>query len=472
MRHVSLLESEKNGKATWRLLGPDGHPIAAFSVFADSLLRQHSVNTRTAYCRHLAEFIDYLYEATLTLATMRPGFVMTKGVLEEVIESYHEYLVHGCDSGNEIAVLVDKNKPSPRHSVTTSGLKHAPVRRFLQLSEQVREQALELTTVGVSNDAVDVDRLMNGIGAKVPISPSQRSAMLATSMIAGVIAGGPKLLKNTVLPTVQPQVHYDETRAFPFDSMVSFISAMPTYRDKTLYALLAASGCRIHEALQLLFDDIDINAGKVLLVDPKARPNHKSYLALTPIERDRLAWKGRTTDATLLIEPFATMFFSFLAEYMRHEYIPHGRHQFVFQYLKSSRVGEPYFLSRADSRLETFRKAVVNANIESAVRGPHSLRHAYGTYLLNYFPRSNGSYGLPMPFVQQLMGHADQKSTMKYARYDRDLMEIELRHANALIFSSGTPKTLAQLRLDALNQKVGELEREMGVQHQTGRIND
>ena len=340
---------------------------------------------------------------------------------------------------------------------------HAPVRKFLRLSEQLRQEMEDLTLHGLRQDQVDPQPLLPELDDAKPVVPGQRQAMAATSMIAGVISGGPKFLRSATLPTISPQVPYRDTRAFPFDAIGDFIDQLPTFRDKALYSFLAASGCRLHEALQLLHEDIDVEAGTVALRSPRLRASHPSYLSLLPAERDRLAWKGRTTESTLLIEPFVSLFFANLEQYFRTEYTPHGLHRFVFQFLRKGHEGRPYFLSAATSRLETFKRAAAAVGLQDVVHGPHSLRHAYGTYLLNYFPRLNGDYGLPIPLVQQLMGHANVKSTLKYARHDQDLMRLELQHANAMVFNGATPKSLAQLKFEALDSQVRKLRQELAL---------
>lgn len=461
LRNVTLLQTDKDGKATWRLLGPDGMPLESFTAFADSLLRRNPFNTRAAYCRHLAEFFDYLFEASAQLHAQNPSTSLTRTLLQEIVEAYDDYLVFGTASVKRVAVLVDKSKPSPQHSPTTSALMHAPVRKFLRLSEQIRREIEELSDKGLRTEHVDRQPLLTNLAAKNVVTSQARHNMLATSMIAGVISGGPKLVKSAVLPTVSPQRSYDESRAFPFDVIGDFIDHLPTYRDKAIYALLAASGCRTHEALQLLMDDIDAKASTVALRNPHLRANHPSYLALSPSARDKLAWKGRTTESTLLIEPFASLFFANFEHYLKNEYIPHGQHQFVFQYLKDDLAGGPYFLSAATSRNEIFKKAASATGIGKRISGPHSLRHAYGTYLLNYFPRLNGDYGLPVPLVQQMMGHASVKSTLKYARHDEDLMKLELQHANAMVFNGATPKSIRQLQLESLNSQINKIQHEL-----------
>lgn len=466
LKNVTLLPDSKNGKCTWKLLGPTGVLNESFSIFANSISRTKSKNTLNNYCRHLAQFFDYLFEASTALHLLRGDTSLTSGVLLDIIEAYDEYLVYGKDSGNEIAKIVASTMPSPRNTRQTSALKHAPVRTFLKLSDKIHKQTLELINAGLLQQKEESTSLVDTKSLRVPPSAPQRQALLGNSMLAGVIAGGSKLVPSALLPTVTPQTAFDNSRAFPFDRIEEFINAMPFHRDKAFYSLLAASGCRTHEGLQLLFDDIDVDRREVHLIDPATRPNCKSYLYLTPDERYSLAWKGRTTQKTLLIEPFASMFFDELASYLQKEYIPHGLHRFVFQYRHKFLKGRPFFLSDSDSRLELFHKKVNACGIEQAIHGPHSLRHAYGTYLLNYFPKIDGSHGLNIGVVQQMMGHAELKSTQKYARHDQELIELELRFANAMVFGRGFTKSLVQMKIDALNSQLLKLDGELKAEKQ------
>ncbi len=240
------------------------------------------------------------------------------------------------------------------------------------------------------------------------------------------------------------------------------IKAFRTHRDKALYAFLAASGARISEALQLLWEDINVELGEVKLIDPNRRPNHSSYLYLRPRQREELAWKARNTSTTMLIEPFKTLFFRSLADYYREEYVPHGRHKFVFQYSVGGIDGEPYLLAGHDSYTDVFKGAARRAGIALPDRtGPHSLRHMYGTYLLNYFPRPDGTYGLPIGLVRTIMGHASIASTEKYARRDKDMIALELKFANQVVFQGLQSKSLVQMRLESLQAQVREIERQL-----------
>lgn len=451
-RNVTLLPRTLQGRPSWQLLAPDGKPIDAFHAF-QKVLRIR--NTRNAYCRHVAEMIDYLIEATAVVGQGRP---LTKMELTEVLEAYWDYLRLGVKAPSETAQNVAKIlQPSPNKPASLIP-KKAAVRKFLNLSEAVRAELLEKAFIqGKKYALVDEQKLLPELGLKVPLAPLQANRMKENSMLAGVIAHGPQL-RQAVPFDEDEQIKYDERRAFPYDKVSDLIEVMPTYRDKTIYSLLAASGCRTYENLQLLFEDLNVTERSVRLVSPKSRPSEISYVALSVEERDVLAWKGRATDLTFLIEPFASAFFEYLENYIRHEYISHGKHNFVFQQLKQN-PGYPYFLVKPSSRLEIFSNACRRIGVKLPPHtGPHSLRHMYGTFALNYFPRANGTYGLPMTMVQQLMGHAQIKHTEKYARYDKDLLKAEIEAANRAIFGKGLPPNLLQLQIQALEVQISTLQ--------------
>lgn len=454
-KHVSLREREKDGKRFWLLLGPDGQPVQAFTAFAESL--KHSPhNTRKSYCRHLAEFLDYLIQATDILPASER---LSNLHLAEVVEAYPEYLLFGERAGNSIAQAVAQSKPPGKNKPSSLAPKLAAVRRFLSLSETVRLQELQLAKSNGDAPFVAPEPLLDGLNRHRPATVAERNGLRASSMLAGVMAGGARLVKSVVIPSSNFIANYDESRAFPYDKALDFLDALPTQRDKVLYGFYAASGCRSHEGLQILMDDIDVVERTVRLVNPATRPTCSSYLALMPAERDMLSWKGRATDLTLLIEPFASFFFLALERYLASEHIPHGIHDFLFQFVRDDDRGRPFYLSQSSSRLAVFHATARRVGVDLPKgTGPHSFRHMYGTYMLNYFPRANGEFGMPAPLVQQLMGHSSMKQTLRYARYDKDLLKLESEAAQRAVFQRGAPTSLLQMQFLAVNSQLKKIE--------------
>lgn len=451
MKNVTIIETSVNKNKSWKLLNNKGEELSFFSVFSNLLIKKYAENTRFSYCRNVALFVDYLEEA----AQIYQEKQLNKSFLVEVIESFPEWLLYGSNSGSEIAVKINETYPSNLYSKQTVDLMMASVRLFMKASERIR---MEQEVLGEETDS----KLFLEIGTKELVSKNVRQAMLKNSMLAGVVSNGPQLLKACILPIVKSQNYFDTDRAFPFDKIIPLVDSFTSYRDKALYMLCAASGCRIHEALQILIEDIDLKTRSVFLIDPYSRIHHKSYKSLTPEERNKLTWKGRQTNRTVLIQPFGDLFFEYLEQYIKTEYVQHNKHEFVFQHIRGKQKGKPFFLSAAATRNEAFKNATQQIGIsEELNQGVHSLRHMYGTYLVNYFPKADGSYGLPIAIVQKIMGHATLGSTQKYARHDQELIAIELEYANSLLYNEKDSKlTMLEMKKRALKSQLIELERQ------------
>lgn len=458
LQNVTLETFQKNGVPSYKILGASGE-ISSFTIFISTLERNKTpFHTLRLYARALAHFFDYLFEASCHIAVRERRDRLLKEDLIEIIDSWDDYLTRGIGSGNSLASSVARTLTRQVIQGRSSRVYHAPLKKFLKLSERIRRESAELSKWATVFGTHDPYPLYESVGQFLSVSGNQRMAMIRNSMLSGVLAGGPKELSTDIRPLgYVDEDEFDGRNLFPLESFEAFIQTFTTSRDKALYSLYAASGCRSSEGLQLLWEDIDFKKRSVALVNFHSRTNHPSYLSLTAGQYARLAWKGRTTKEAFLIEPFASMFWRHLEDYVNHEYIPHGAHHFVFQTLKRGYQGDPYFLTAASSRQEIFQRSKRITNLLETVTGPHSLRHAYATYLLNYCPNLNGGYGLPMPVVKLLLGHASVTSTERYAKNDKDILRANIEYANRAIYEGGSALTLNELKIRILLEEASRL---------------
>lgn len=456
-RHVTLVEDRSSGIQSYRLLGPSGAEIKSFSSFARSLLKV-PLNTRKQYCLSIASFFDFYFESAIHLTVKHDTETLTTQQLCLIVDSWREYLIDGESARSDLASKVSKTLASPMVSRHTASNKHAALTKFLRLSELHRRQTVELARVGFSEVVPDYEALLAELDHIRPVSLNERSEMIRSNMLSS-IAGNRTHSRESALFKSEIAPEFDVSKAFPVDRIEEFLSELRSYRDKAFYCLLAASGCRTHEGLQLLWEDIDILQGEVRLISPYKRWGHSSYSGLTKLEREVLAWKGRATSETFLIEPFASMFFENLGKYHAEEYFPHGRHQFVFQVLRRPDVGRPYFLTDPSTRQDVFTRVAKKLGLPKQVDGPHTLRHAYGTYLVNYLPLREREYGLPIGLVRVAMGHASVKSTEKYAVLDKDLIRARVQFANLQVFHQGVTQSQLQFKIFALNAQIENLKK-------------
>jgi len=448
-------------KGSYALLSPDGNPEVGFSMWVKTL--KYKPNTLGVYCRAVAAFLDYIQEGALQ---NEEG--LTSLLLMELCESYEEYLIYGSKSGDNLAKEISKTLPSPLNKVTSLDNKFPAIIDFLGKSEALLEKLKELSELGLLDDILlDPNNLVIKEKFKAT-SISERAAINHKSWLSGCMAGGAKVLRARVLIRTikKPDDDYInalwqtesgyKSKAFPYDKVLDLIEATPKYRDKAILALLAATGCRKSEALQILWDDIDIKNREVILIDPALRPD--IYRTLSSQEREKLSWKARDTPKTFILGIFGTQFFKYLELYYEYEYVKSANHEFIFQSLEEKVYGKPYFTAGQDSFIDIFKKAAFRVHGENNYT-PHSLRHTYGYYLKNWALRSDGKRGLDLATVKQYMGHKSVKSTERYALNDRFKELLELSIINTDYNSMQPNKSIDDIKIEHLEEQIKMLEK-------------
>lgn len=392
-------------------------------------------------------------------------------MLSDAVDKYESFLVFGTASGSSTArkaAQVLGNRNLSGSSIITH---FAAVNRFIDSSELLRLGLLELEANGaITSLSLSGFSLHKSVSIKTP--GKVRVALKTNSWLGGCLAGGAKRIKRAGLtPKSKPSsiAFTDEFGGdeliFPIDRCIELIEKAPTLRDKLLWCLLAATGCRISEALTILSKDIVINTAaheqsKVLIVNPQTR--HNELIKYIPEEIiHQLPHKGRTHNDTFMIEPFASMFWITLAEYKRAEKdkdkkraFP-ARHEFLFRNIKN---GDPIPLSY-QTVYEKFKKA--SFDVTGTTYGFHSLRHMYGFYLANHCvnpnPRSNRRYGLDLHLVQKYMGHQSIETTKRYARQDAQMLYATVAAVN-LSRLGGGPRSVMEARIAYLKNEIANLE--------------
>jgi integrase len=394
----------------------DGKQYLPYQNFINHLEeRGYALSTIEAYGGHVLRFVNYIYRA----CDISEG-ELTVAIWRYIIKSYTQYLLYGVSSENEIAKQIAKEQKKSRNTDFYSLPPiDAAISYFVRLGE------LEQSTVE------DKDVFSMFPIKTIQINSFEKHNRSQASLIGGVISSNLQSSERSRLGILtykrdNKTKKLSISRSFPREKIPKLIDSANNYRDKALYAFLAASGCRTHEALQITLDDIDTRNREVFLRNPTRTKLKESGLTLQ--EYKSLKWKGRATETTFLIEPFKSLFFSNLVKYLKTERNNEVGHRFLFQNLKTDR---PYFAACRSSRLKQFKKSATKAGISDLIGiSPHSLRHSYGFYTLNYLPLPDKTLGLPMPWVKILLGHASIKSTEIYARHDEDLIKIKIAQAN------------------------------------------
>lgn len=463
MKHVELYETTRNGIPTFRLLCPDQAMSEFFDSWAYQLAKLKKFKTVKAYCYAVQSLLNFMHQVSIY------NHGLTPTLLNDALDSYESYLVFGEDSDAPIAREAAKVLGSQKISGASVGVHLVAVNRFIAASEAMRDGLLQMQCSGYVSEAA-ISMMPLTISKHIDAPKAVSASIKANSWLAGCLAGGAKRIKMQNLAPkskVSTLARTDEFGgdeiAFPIDKCKALIDSALCLRDKVLWSLIAASGCRISEALTVLLDDIEINTehpnlNKIYIVDPDTRRDVLIYY-MSEAALNKLNHKGRDKPGTFLIEPFASMFWYNLGLYNEEQRAKEKErrrpvlHRFLFRNLKN---GNAMPLSY-QAVWERFSKAA--ANLTGTSYGFHSLRHMYAYYLVNHCPNPAGKnkFGLELKVVQTLMGHKSIKSTERYARKDAKMLEATFAAINMLRMSASN-FSVTQVQIKHLESEVEQLK--------------
>lgn len=426
------------GQKTYALFF-DGEPLEAFNCYIlDLAAKSASHNTVKCVASDLRVFFQYLFSFDDADALDKAGIrQLTGDFLTEAVHQFPLYLALGESAPEQslakYAAARTGRKPT---SHTTNQRAISSLKGFLVASATKQVELQQVEGMGLIDVAVAPDILFGSVLQRSEIPENQRRKLLKKSMLAGVVRHGPLLANSSLLKARKYNAVDNQAegsardKALPHELVIPLLNAASTLRDRCLWALLLGTGLRPVEGLSLLLQDIDVERQQVFCVNPATRPLAYSSRHFERLEGELatdMAFKGRSTEKTLFIEPFKTYFFETLGRYLREERQPLGcDHSFLFVVLKAPFAGRPLVLSSQSTRAHPFKKALVAACKSLRMDVPkrmalHSCRHFYGVHCLNYLITGVDVYGRPIRgldkyMVQQLMGHMDVKSTEVYAK--------------------------------------------------------
>ncbi|WP_164659542.1 site-specific integrase [Tropicibacter sp. Alg240-R139] len=469
MKHFERLKVEKGGYQFTRLLDQEGHFVVPFDEFTTYLMSAgYSQNTISRYGDVVAVFLDYLTEAGVY------GRPATHLQIKESVERYISIRLTGrglqrssrakngtLSKWDKIAADLDL-KTLSRGSLENT---KAAINLFLQLSaERYRLEVEEAVLRGVKVNVLQSPRELFDLRHRT-MSAREHSMLVKRSMLASVTRHNPQgisvsegYLKHR--STSQSALVDQDHMAFPTEMIAPLIAGARSCRDRAYWLLLVGTGLRSHEAEQINWKDVDIERRLVFVHDPE-----KLRYSNTLPGVHKLRFKGRTVSQTFFVQPFRDQFFDALEEYVRFEAFPCANHGFVFQDIRTGFAGRPFYQLSDASKVKALAKACDNAGVprkpSGARYGRHSLRHWYGVFLLNFLPLPDG-FGLRIDEVQRLMGHKDRKSTEKYAREDKLILESKLEAADAILSSRASDiRDLREIIAGRYEHSAEEIRRSM-----------
>lgn len=448
---------------SWEVLDSTGSTIPSCTLFIRKL-EGYAFATRKRYVEAVCRFVDYLYETGVLGSFSDDAPLPTRKQINEAIDAYVPLLLRGSAATIEMLQADKKSAAGNAWLINAAkSLQIEPCQRksldnviaalnlLLRLSESLAHEARDLAEHYGVKLPTEYTPLINAVEGFSKMSSFERAAVRSSSMLGGVIRMHGEVRRPAGIKSASRKSQSD-TKAldFPVSYMPTLVAAATCWRDRALWLLLLASGIRKSEALNLQWSDIDHDKRCVYVLDPECR-RYGKYMTT----QEKARFKGRTVSWTYLWEPWRTKFFEALAEYRKREWrLPTDGNGYVFQILKiqDGQIGVP-LVKVSDAALnQSFKRAVQKAGVPTRDLdgekdySPHSLRHAYGVYMLNYIPIAPGVNGFSEADVQCLMGHDSILSTRQYARRKQDVLQAKLAYSDMVALNGGVPISVYEER--------------------------
>jgi len=404
----------------------------------------------------ITKFFRYLLAFDVSFFENHNQYSRNSVTLREIVLQYPEYLTTPSErcTGHFSKYAIEKNDTKPV-SKSSAGRYLTTVNEFLNMSAKFHDSIESLK----KKDLVDIDTDENVFSEffdKKELSSVERNHICKNSVMAAVLKGGAKYSNSAIFKA--PKISGREAnknvvqKAFPVRNIIPLIEHASDIRDKMLWSLLAGTGVRVSEALQILISDIDIPNERVYVIDPSDRRH--LYYGVDNEQMDSASYKGRISPTTYFINPFRDIFFAHLQEYLELRWSTHPDHECFFVSLSNANAGSSLIGSRELN--EKFKASPYNIQAHTL----HSLRHFYGVWCRNFIKRGPNKFGFPVATVMSLMGQSSERSTDIYAIKEEHLLQTEIQYANELM--SGEEKGNIELNvMNALKYKLSLVEEQV-----------
>lgn len=433
------------GMKAYDLLDPTtGESVPFYTHYLHKIISEQvangsqSQNTIDAIASDLKVFLEYVNNAQEAFFDEQIDTSST--LLSEIILSFPDYLALGEKSRKPIAratALRTDRKPLSKASIQRY---LSTVNGFVAASAIEHERLKAAQKHALIDIDVEPKNIHKALLQRRELSITERNRLRRQSVLSQVICGGSKYTKTQLFKSTRVSSSViSDYKYFPPEHIIGLLDAAPSYQDRALWSLMLGAGLRISEASQLLVGDVDIVNENLKVFSYRDRV--ENFEAVSNTDLSKLSFKGRATEDAFFIEPFGSIFFESITQYLKHER-PRGlTHNYLFVTNSNNGKGRPLFAASRTTRNEKFKKAqkTIGCPIKENGRAytVHSLRHFYGYWLLNFHITEDGER-FSLLEVQMMMGHQSISSTKKYAVTDRDIAKEKMKLANLVLQNKST----------------------------------
>jgi integrase len=216
----------------------------------------------------------------------------------------------------------------------------------------------------------------------------------------------------------------------------------PTPLDGLIWSLGLGS-LRLSEAVGVRLEDVDVHKRIIRVEDTDGLRDTTN--------KERFGFKGRKTAVVTMFEPFKSIFWQKLADYMAVR--PCSDSRWLLLSLDEDTYGVPLCELNSNSVNKAINRRIQATQKKLKFVAPqgnyssHDFRHLFGVWARNYvMVPGRPKPGLDLPEIQLLMGHADLRSTEIYAADLGINTLVDVDAANELVYHQGKGESIDHYR--------------------------
>ncbi len=424
-----------------------GAPLDFYNEFTEYLWNEIGIsyarNSAIAMERGARVFSEFLYETGALSGRLDPV------TASKTIHLFSSYLIDGANARDPIVRRAFIRTGRKTISAKSAGQFIAAANLMLTVCSVITFEQAEITSA------------LTGLPPQMPVNalpelkPRVRTPQELARIHANTLQVKPKLgtgAKKARGGLRAPKVKKDrKAKHIGIPHILPMLENAPTPLDGVIWSLGLGS-LRLSEAVGVRLEDIDVQKGVIRVEDPEGLRDTKN--------KERFGFKGRKTADVKMFEPFKSVFWQKLAEYMTVR--PRSDSPWLLLSLDKDTYGVPLCELNSNSVNRAINRRIQATQKKLKFVAPqgnyssHDFRHLFGVWARNYVVvPDRPKPGLDLPEIQLLMGHADLKSTLVYAADLGIHTLVEVDAANELIYYRGAGESIDYYRGQAYT-RLGE----------------
>lgn len=415
-----------------------GAPVAFYNEFTQYLWNEIGIsyarNSAISLERGARALTEFLYETGALTGRLDPA------TASKTMRLFPTYLIDGADAKDPIVrqafIRTGRKTISPRSAAQYV----AGANLMLKVCSTITfEQSEMMSVLTKLPRQMQVTALPN-LDSRVR-SPQELAQIHANTLQVkpGIGVGAKKAAGGLRAPK---GARVRKAKHICIQHILPMLDNAPTPLDGVIWSLGLGS-LRLSETVGMRLIDVDAQKRIVRVEDPqglRATTNKESF-----------GFKGRKTAVVTMFEPFKSIFWQKLAEYMAVR--PSSPSPWLLLSLEEDTYGVPLCELKSSSVNRAINRRIQATQKKLGFRAPqgnyssHQFRHLFGVWARNYVVvPGRPKPGFDLSEIQLMMGHADLKTTAIYAADLGIHTLVEVDAANELLYYRGTGESIDHYR--------------------------